>query len=153
MGKELEQRASAFRPPTQLFFNFPPVEGSPEPPLEKPGDANDLLEHRTLCLRNHTANSQVIEFEKWIAASIGRLSKFSAAKDAGLRTAASNLHSKLELQAKSLRNHVIQEWYRQKELAVAQSSIAMLRKPVRAAEFDCCVSLRNSGIAPAERLL
>lgn len=65
-----------------------------------------------------------------------------------LRTAASDLLLKLELQAQVLRDQVRQEWYQQRELAIAQSSVAMLRKPFRAAEFDCCAFLRRSGIKP-----
>jgi hypothetical protein len=143
LEKELEQRAHSFCAPTKLSFTFPPVKDSPEPPLEKSSDPNDLLEHRTLSLRNHSANLPVIEFEKWIATSIGRLSKFLSAKDSELRTAASDLHLKLELQAQVLRKLVRQEWYRQRELAVAQSSVAMLRKPVRSAEVDCCTFPSN----------
>lgn len=122
----------------QLFFRFPPLEDSPEPPLEKSGDPNDLLERRTLWLSNNTANIPVIEFEKWITTSVGRLPKFFAAKDEELRTAASDLQLNLEFHAQALRNQVRGEWYRQRELVIAQSSMAMLRKPVRASEFDCC---------------
>ena len=138
LRKELGERACSFRPPVRLVFKFLPLHDSPEPPVEPPGDVNDLLEHRTLSLRNHSANLPVIEFEKWITTSIGRLSKFSSAKDTELRDAASDLYFELELQARTLRNLVRQEWYRQRDLAVAQSNVATLRKPVRSTEFDCC---------------
>ena len=138
LRKELEERARSFHAPVGLSFRFPPLSDSPEPPVEPSGDVNDILEQRTLSLRNQSANLPVIELEKWITTSIGRLSKFSSAKDTELRDAASDLHLDLGLQARTLRNLVRQEWYRQRELAVAQSSVAMLRKPVRSAEFDCC---------------
>ena len=138
LREELEERARSFRAPVGLSFRFPPLSDSPEPPVEPSGDVNDILEQRTLSLRNHSTNLPVIELEKWITTSTGRLSKFSSAKDVELRNAASDLHLDLGLQARTLRNLVRQEWYRQRELAVAQSSVAMLRKPARSAEFDCC---------------
>ena len=141
LRKELEERARSFRAPVGLSFRFPPLNDSPEPPAEPSDDVNDILEQRTLSLRNHSANLPVIELEKWITTSIGRLSKFLSAKDAELRNAASDLHLDFGLQARALRNLVRQEWYQQRELAVAQSTVAMLRKPVRSAEFDCCAFL------------
>lgn len=140
LRKELEERICSFEAPMRLSFRFPPLSDSPDPPTEPSGDVNDILEQRTLSLRNHSMNLPITEFDKWITTSIGKLSKFSSAKDVELRNVASDLLLDLGLQAQALRDTVRQEWYRQRELAVAQSSVAVLRKPVRSVEFDCCTS-------------
>ena len=141
LGKELEERANTFRSPIQLSFRFPPRHDSPEPPVAMPDDANDLLEQRTLALRNDVVNRPVIEFEKWIMSSSGKLSNFLSSRDAELRTAASDLQLQLGLQAQALRDLTRQNWYHQREQATTEFEVAKLKKPTRSLEFDCSTSI------------
>jgi len=106
-------------------------------------DPNDLMEQRTLALRNDAMNYPVTGFNKWITASSGKLSKFSSMDDAEVRAAASDLQSRLESQARALRNLTRKIWYRQREQAAAEFEVARLRKPVRSVEFDCSASLSH----------
>ena len=154
LRKELEERTRAFRPPIQLSFRIPPHHNSPVPSLEMPDDPNDLLEQRSLALRNDAVNHPMIEFERWIVTSSGRLSKFSSARDAELHAAAADLQLQLGLQTRALRNLTRENWYRQREQAAAEFEIAKLRKPAQSVEFDCGESLsRALGYATGLRTL
>jgi len=154
LGKELEERARVFRPPVQLSFRVPPHHDSPEPSVETPDDPSDLVEQRTLALRNDAVNRPVIKFEKWVVATSGKLSKFSSARDAELHAAASALQLRLGLQAQALRNLTRQNWYCQREKAAAEFEVARMRRPARSVEFDCGMSLsRIPGFATQLRTL
>ena len=140
LKKELEKRTRSFRPPIQLSFRFPPHHDSPEPLAGKPEDPNNLLEQRTLALRDDAVNRPIVEFEKWIKSSSGKLSRVSPAHDEELDATTSDLQLQLESQSEALRNLIRQNWYHQRERAVAEFEIAKLKRPTRSVVFDCSES-------------
>lgn len=138
LGKELEDRISDFRTPRCIHFAFPPGLDSFDPPASPSDDPNDLLNP---LLRDHPENRPITEFKSWIAATLGRLSKFVTCEDAPVQVVVSTLQSRLELQARDIYNLIRQEWLRQKGDSQFYEKVTILKKPRNSLTYDCCECL------------